>query len=82
LFLAKIEGFIFNSNEFISVHHIADYLAVSERQLYRIFEKYDITPGKFIKDIKLRKAHFLIEKRKVEDLQSVIERLDTLSPTS
>lgn len=75
LFLSKVEGFIFKGGNQITVYHIAAYLEVSERQLYRIFEQYEITPGKFIKDIKLRKAHYLIENKKMDCLKKVAEEV-------
>ena len=62
LFLTQIESFIINSKTPVTVQNVADFLEVSERQLYRVFKEYELTPGKFIRETKLEKAKFIIEK--------------------
>lgn len=67
--LWKIDNFILENikEEGISVSQIADTLATSERQVYRIVKKITkMTPLEYIKEFKLQYANELIGKGKVK----------------
>ena len=60
LFLVQIDQIVFNTDMAITVSSLADALDMSERTLYRTFQDYDLTPGSYLKELKLKKARYLL----------------------
>jgi AraC-like DNA-binding protein len=60
LFLLQIEQVVFRTDIAITVSNLADTLEMSERTLYRSFREYDLTPGAYLKELKLKKAMYLL----------------------
>ena len=60
LFLIQIEQIVFNTDMPITVTNLAHSLDLSERTLYRSFQEYDLIPGAYLKELKLKKARHLL----------------------
>ena len=57
------------SDENLSVMIIADAIAASERQVYRLIKKLTgLTPYEYIMDVRMKYADYLIRKKKVKSV--------------
>ena len=69
--LSKIQALIMEkiSDENLSVMIIADAIAASERQVYRLIKKLTgLTPYEYIMDVRMKYADYLIRKKKVKSV--------------
>ncbi|MEO9477628.1 MAG: response regulator [Cyclobacteriaceae bacterium] len=68
--LTKVESLIMDKidDAGLSVYDLADAMAASERQVYRMIKKMTgLTPYEFITDIRIKYADYLIRKNKVKN---------------
>ena len=60
LFLLQIDQIAFSADSPITVSNLSDALDISERTLYRNFQDYGITPGAYLKELRVKKAKHLL----------------------
>lgn len=75
-FLMSVEQVFFTTDMTLTVKTLAEVMKVSERSLYRNFKNYEITPGAFLKELRLRKARYLLENSRnvltIKDVASIV----------
>jgi AraC-like DNA-binding protein len=76
LFLVQIDQIVLNTEMAITVSSLAHSLDISERTLYRTFKEYDLTPGIYLKELKLKKAKYLIKDDRIkQNLKEVAQKV-------
>lgn len=76
LFLLQVDQIVFTTNISLTVSSLADYMEMSERTLYRSFKEYNITPGAYLKELKLKRAQHLLKQVKgKEDLKAIAKQV-------
>ena len=68
--LVRLEQVVIDriDDENLSVYHLADAMAASERQVYRLVKKITgLTPYEYVTDVRLKYADYLIRKGKVRN---------------
>ncbi|WP_420581681.1 response regulator [Reichenbachiella sp.] len=76
--IKKVESLIFDriDDPNLSVNHLADQIAVSERKFYRMIKKMtDSTPFEFIKEIRLQYANRILKEKKVSSASEVAKSI-------
>jgi transcriptional regulator GlxA family with amidase domain len=61
LFLLQIEQIFFRTEMPLTVSTLAEAMNISERSLYRSFQQHDLTPGICLKELRLKKAKYLLK---------------------
>lgn len=78
MFVEKVRTFVENhaSNTNLGIGDLGEYLAMSERQVYRRAATFTgMTPGQLIKEIRLRIAYKLLLERKVTKVSDLAQRV-------
>jgi len=78
MFIEKVKTFVEanSSNTALGIGDLGDYLAMSERQVYRKAATLaGMTPGQLIKEIRLRIAYRLLLERKVSKVAELAQRV-------
>jgi transcriptional regulator GlxA family with amidase domain len=76
LFLLQVEHTVFDMEMPLTVKTLADSLNFSERSLYRSFEEYGVTPGAYLKELRLKKAkHLLKNTDDMDEIMTVAQKV-------
>jgi AraC-like DNA-binding protein len=81
LFLLQVEQTVLNGGMPLTVKSLADEMNLSERSLYRNFDKYNLRPGAFLKELRLKKAIYLLKDRNdIGTIREVAEKVGYTVP--